>query len=144
MKKLRIILLILSMAGFIAACYIEYDLKGNGSFAVASPDVIGKLEKKTRELDKSRYVLSIRNKGKLIPVETDPTPEPTPTPVVCGENAYESGGACYCNEGYTGDPYSSCYVIVPEPTPEQNTGGSEESGEEGSGETSNETSSEEG
>ena len=71
MKKLRIILLILSMAGFIAACYIEYDLKGNGSFAVASPDVIGKLEKKTKELDKSRYVLSIRNKGKLIPVESD-------------------------------------------------------------------------
>ena len=82
----------------------------------------------------------------VIPVEPDPTPvpEPTPTPVVCGENAYESGGACYCNEGYTGDPYSSCYVIVPEPTPEQDTGGSEESGEEGSGETSTETSSEEG
>ena len=42
---------------------------------------------------------------------------PSPPPVdnclgvVCGENAYCSGGYCYCNTGYEGDPYTGCTPI---------------------------------
>ncbi|MCR5449859.1 MAG: LCP family protein [Solobacterium sp.] len=63
------------------------------------------------------------------PTPDQSTPEPpAPTPVTCGESAYESGGACYCNEGYTGDPYTACYVIIPDPTPDNGGGGGDDAG----------------
>ena len=74
------------------------------------------------------------------PQTPEPTPVPTPTaeptqpPVSCGENAYENGGACYCNDGYTGDPYSACYVIIPD-EPEQPEGGEDGGGGDAGGES---------
>ena len=83
-------------------------------------------------VDPSAGISYLNERETAVYTEASPTPEPTQPPVSCGENAYENGGACYCNDGYTGDPYSACHVIIPD-EPEQPEGGEDGGGGESGG-----------